>query len=170
MGLNEKRNLTDNKGKMERAPFTSSKQNGWSSLQQQQQHKTVPGLSVCIQIFMCLKQWGNVDTWVGWSLFGSLLWCQHSQWSLHQRELAQNQSAIEASTRNSPLFTSKTQNSLTQMAISFVHFMTDTVQSYWETSVLKEAEWVLLLLHPLLMSRNPSHVFFNNEIWIKFNI
>lgn len=73
-----------------------------------------------------------------------------------KRELAQNQSAIEASTRNSPLFTSKTQNSLTQTAVSFVHFMTDTVQSYWKPQFLKEARMSIVTFTSFVNVKKPK--------------
>lgn len=72
------------------------------------------------------------------------------------------QSATEVSTRSSTLSTSsKTQNR--DGSVSLLHFMSDSVQSYWNSQFLREEGVDVVSFTSFVNVKKPSHVFFNNE-------
>lgn len=69
MGLNEREITMTARARGEKHPELHSSRMADPVSSSNNSTKLSQGHVFDIQIFMCLKQWGNVDTWVGWSLW-----------------------------------------------------------------------------------------------------
>lgn len=80
-------------------------------------------------------------------------------------ELLHSQSATPVPSRSSPPSTSsKMQNQFhTDSCVSFLHFMSDTVHSYWNSSFLREEGMGIVIFTSFVHVKKSSHIFCNNE-------